>query len=60
MREERLTRSRGARREQHFSARYSRDASDLDREAKAVFPHVTCARDGMELEIAYEADDAPA
>jgi ribonuclease Z len=42
----------------HFSARYSRDASDLDREAKAVFPHVICARDGMELEIAYEDAEA--
>lgn len=38
----------------HFSARYSRDPSELDREAKAVFPNVACARDGMELEIPYE------
>ena len=37
----------------HFSARYSRDASELDREARHVFPHVVLARDGMELEIAY-------
>jgi ribonuclease Z len=41
----------------HFSARYSRDPSDLDREAKAVFPHVTCARDGMEIEIPYDSED---
>lgn len=38
----------------HFSARYSRDPSELDREAKAVFPNVACARDGMEIEIPYE------
>ena len=42
----------------HFSARYSRDPSDLDREAKLAFPHVTCARDGMEIEVPYEADDS--
>jgi ribonuclease Z len=40
----------------HFSARYSRDSSELDREAKAVFSNVTCARDGMEIEIPYEED----
>ena len=39
----------------HFSARYSRDSSELEREAKAVFPSVTCARDGMEIEIPYES-----
>ena len=43
----------------HFSARYSRDASDLEREAKQVFPHVVLARDGMELEIAF-ADEMAA
>jgi ribonuclease Z len=39
----------------HFSARYSRDPSDLEREAKEVFPNVSMARDGMELEVPYEA-----
>ena len=38
----------------HFSARYSRDPSDLEREAKEVFPHVTIARDGMEIDVPYE------
>ena len=37
----------------HFSARYSRDASELEREAKQVFGNVTLARDGMELIVNY-------
>lgn len=37
----------------HFSARYSRDPSDLDREAKLVFPDVTIARDGMEVTVPF-------
>ena len=37
----------------HLSARYSRDATDLEREAKSVFPHVTIARDGMEVEVPF-------
>jgi ribonuclease Z len=37
----------------HFSARYSRDPSDLEREAKEVFPNVTCARDGMEIDVPF-------
>jgi len=40
----------------HFSARYSRDPGDLEREAKQVFANVTIARDGMELEVPYEAE----
>jgi ribonuclease Z len=49
----------------HFSARYSRDPGDLEREAKEVFPHVTIARDGMEIDVPYAVDpnaagDAPA
>jgi len=37
----------------HVSARYSRDTSELEREASAVFPGTIVARDGMEIEIAY-------
>jgi ribonuclease Z len=45
----------------HFSARYSRDASDLEREAREVFPHVACARDGMEIDVPYsDAASEPA
>lgn len=37
----------------HFSARYSRDASDLGREAREVFPATLVGKDGMEVEVAY-------
>jgi ribonuclease Z len=37
----------------HLSARYSRDASELEREAKAVFRNVLVAKDGLELEVPY-------
>ena len=42
----------------HFSARYSRDASDLLREAKDVFDEVVIARDGMEIEVPFLAEGA--
>ena len=38
----------------HFSARYSHDASDLEREAKQVFANTLIARDGTEVEVPYE------
>ena len=40
----------------HFSARYSRDPSDLEREAKERFSWVTVARDGMEIEVPFETE----
>jgi ribonuclease Z len=39
----------------HFSARYSRDASDLGREAREVFAATLVGKDGMEVEVAYKA-----
>ena len=40
----------------HFSARYSRDASELEAQARSEFDHVTIARDGMEIEIPFRTD----
>ena len=37
----------------HLSARYSRDASDLEREARQVFPNVLIARDGTEIDVPF-------
>jgi ribonuclease Z len=37
----------------HISARYSRDVSDLEREAREVFPPTVVARDGAEYDIAF-------
>ena len=38
----------------HFSARYSRDASELGREAREVFAATLVGKDGMEVEVAYK------
>jgi ribonuclease Z len=37
----------------HLSARYSREAVELEREARAVFPRTVIARDGMTIEIPF-------
>jgi ribonuclease Z len=37
----------------HFSARYSRDPSPLEREAKEVFRETAIAKDGMEIEVPF-------
>ncbi|MFL5574662.1 MAG: ribonuclease Z [Gemmatimonadaceae bacterium] len=38
----------------HFSARYARDAGDLEREAKQRFPNVLAARDGTLIEVPFQ------
>jgi ribonuclease Z len=37
----------------HFSARYSRDAAELETQARAEFPDVTVGKDGMVIEVPY-------
>ncbi|HJQ21251.1 MAG TPA: ribonuclease Z [Gemmatimonadaceae bacterium] len=37
----------------HFSARYSRDAAELEAQARAEFPNVTIGKDGMEIEVPF-------
>jgi ribonuclease Z len=37
----------------HFSARYSRDASDLEREARSEFANTIVGKDGMEIEVPF-------
>ena len=41
----------------HFSARYSRDPSDLQREAGEIFSNVVIARDGMEISVPYASGE---
>lgn len=38
----------------HVSARYSRDTSELEREAREVFAETVIARDGMEVDVPFE------
>jgi len=47
----------------HFSARYSRDAAELEREARAVFASTVAVRDGTEVDVPFRdapSDAAPA
>ena len=37
----------------HISARYSRDAHELEREARQLFANTTVAKDGMEIELRH-------
>lgn len=41
----------------HFSARYSRDAGDLLREATHVFRNTVAAKDGMELDVRFPDEE---
>lgn len=43
----------------HFSARFSVFTGDLAKEARSVFPHVTMAKDGLEIVVPF-ADEADA
>ena len=43
----------------HFSARYSRDASELLRQAREEFDAVVLARDGLEIEVPYQDETVP-
>jgi ribonuclease Z len=41
----------------HVSARYSRDTSELEREAREVFANTVIARDGLEVDIPFQSGE---
>ena len=43
----------------HFSARYSRDAGELEKEARSVFDAVVVGKDGMEIGVPFQGQDGP-
>jgi hypothetical protein len=42
----------------HFSARYSRDASELLEQARQEFGEVVLGRDGLEIEVLFRDESA--
>ncbi|HJP59366.1 MAG TPA: MBL fold metallo-hydrolase, partial [Gemmatimonadaceae bacterium] len=42
----------------HVSARYSRDTTELEREAREVFANTIIARDGLEIDVPFEQSQA--
>jgi ribonuclease Z len=40
----------------HFSARYSRDAAELEAQARSEFPNVTIGKDGMQIDVPFRHD----
>ena len=44
----------------HFSARYSRDAGDLEREAKQSSLDTLIGKDGMEIDVPFRDAPSPA
>jgi ribonuclease Z len=37
----------------HFSARYSRDASELEQQARSLFPNTVIGKDGLEIDVPF-------